>query len=807
MKKIISLILSAVLLFGLIPSAFAWQTAPEVRVEAEKALLDASDLNEDGCYRVSVTAQVTGAGDAQIQYYWMYMLSGDTGARSCPASACSGSGMEMFFEPEDAFAGITVWCSVSGSGIVSAASERITVYAAPVITEDLPEIIRVSDEELTGESYELCCSVGAQGYGELKYAWEYSEDGGESWCSFGSDGSALKESIPSTLFFTYKTFVRCTVTDGNGNSSVSAYAQLRKQGKPVIFTDLPDTYMYLTNEYDAKREVYCGHTFTVEAVGEDLTWEWYISTDNGKEWIITDGDKASFAPVVTDDDFSVNRSFLVKAVVYSGETAFTETNICRCTSAPRILTDLPSDLYVNADEVQNGENGGHYTVSAKITAAGEGELFYKWYYSDTSSLKDPYKVFEGFTSDTLTDAPVPKEAVLFGARVFCEVSDAFGNTVTSSFAKITPVHPASVTIPESIRLYGSNIVDDKYTVRLTAEAVSKEKAEIAYTWYVKIGNGDWIKYGENSPEFEQEFTVDELLSPVRVKCVTCVLDRFTAESNEFHTEVAPYFYRTYQTSQVSPGDTGTLKADFRSTDEAVFTWLRSPDNYHWFEMTDDEKYFGTDTDTLTVADMTENEYYVYYRCRAVIGETTLYSQVAKFEKPFIKITSQPKDCESSVGKAAVFTVRAEGVSLTYKWMIYDNAAKLWKDISKTAAYEAIGVRSDTLTVNVNAKEAYGLKFRCIVSDGDKEMFTDAASIVCKENSGCEQFDPVNVLRGDTDLNGVVEAADARLALRASVGLETYAPDTPAFVAADWDANGKIEAADARFILRCAVGLK
>nr|MCR5041534.1 hypothetical protein [Clostridia bacterium] len=65
----------------------------------------------------------------------------------------------------------------------------------------------------------------------------------------------------------------------------------------------------------------------------------------------------------------------------------------------------------------------------------------------------------------------------------------------------------------------------------------------------------------------------------------------------------------------------------------------------------------------------------------------------------------------------------------------------------------------------------------------------------------------NVLLGDIDGNGSVEPADARLALRASVGLETILPGTPEFTAADADGNGVIEPADARAVLRSSVALE
>ena len=60
--------------------------------------------------------------------------------------------------------------------------------------------------------------------------------------------------------------------------------------------------------------------------------------------------------------------------------------------------------------------------------------------------------------------------------------------------------------------------------------------------------------------------------------------------------------------------------------------------------------------------------------------------------------------------------------------------------------------------------------------------------------------------GDVDIDGSVTAADARLALRAAVGLENYKSGSDKFKRADYDGSGVIEASDARSILRVAVGL-
>ena len=61
-----------------------------------------------------------------------------------------------------------------------------------------------------------------------------------------------------------------------------------------------------------------------------------------------------------------------------------------------------------------------------------------------------------------------------------------------------------------------------------------------------------------------------------------------------------------------------------------------------------------------------------------------------------------------------------------------------------------------------------------------------------------------LMRGDVDADAAISSADARLALRGSVGLETLTADF--IMRADVDANGAVESSDARTILRTSVGL-
>ena len=61
--------------------------------------------------------------------------------------------------------------------------------------------------------------------------------------------------------------------------------------------------------------------------------------------------------------------------------------------------------------------------------------------------------------------------------------------------------------------------------------------------------------------------------------------------------------------------------------------------------------------------------------------------------------------------------------------------------------------------------------------------------------------------GDPDGDGAITSADARLALRASVGLEKYARGSAQYKACNVDGDNEITSADARLILRASVGLE
>lgn len=60
--------------------------------------------------------------------------------------------------------------------------------------------------------------------------------------------------------------------------------------------------------------------------------------------------------------------------------------------------------------------------------------------------------------------------------------------------------------------------------------------------------------------------------------------------------------------------------------------------------------------------------------------------------------------------------------------------------------------------------------------------------------------------GDVDGTAGITTADARLILRASIGLQRYSKGSDIFAACDIDGDGTISTGDARTVLRIAIGL-
>ena len=199
---------------------------------------------------------------------------------------------------------------------------------------------------------------------------------------------------------------RCIVTDKDGNSVTSEPATLTV-AEPVVITGSPMDSVGKAGQIAA---------FAVWAEGAGLTYQWQYSDNGGQSWKNSSVKAAIYSTKMT----AARNGRMVRCVVSDqfGNTATSDTAVMLI-KQPLVITSLPKD-YV-------GKAGSTATFS--VLAQGRG-LTYQWQISDDGFNWANSSVKAASYSTKLTTAKN-------GRMVRCIVTDANGNSVTSSAARMT----------------------------------------------------------------------------------------------------------------------------------------------------------------------------------------------------------------------------------------------------------------------------------------------------------------------------------------------------------------------------------
>ncbi|MBQ6119399.1 MAG: leucine-rich repeat protein, partial [Clostridia bacterium] len=165
-----------------------------------------------------------------------------------------------------------------------------------------------------------------------------------------------------------------------------------------------------------------------------------------------------------------------------------------------------------------------------------------------------------------------------------------------------------------------------------------------------------------------------------------------------------------------------------------------------------------------------------------------------------QVTAEPKNLSVEKTVSVVYGQTAEIV------VSAENAAGKTVAVSCDNANAALSAKALTLDENGKATLTVTGEMPGTV----KLTFTlEGTALTAETEATVELPEPEtpDVKMGDVDGDGELTSGDARLALRASVKLETYEEGSAAYIAADVDRNGAIESSDARLILRASVKLE
>ncbi|MCC8103888.1 MAG: leucine-rich repeat protein, partial [Clostridiales bacterium] len=421
-------------------------------------------------------------------------------------TATSTGGTEFSYESSD-----TSVAKVSDSGLVTGVSEGtavITVTALETtnyssgsttltvtVTGGSAEAVMIvsQPEDYTGEvGTTASFTIEATGEG-ISYQWQYSDDGGTTWKdSTAASAATATYSLTMTAARNGR-LVRCIVTDESGNYVVSDTAEmiLVTASVSLVITSQPEDYTGTAGTTAS---------FTIGVEGEDVSYLWQYSDDNGATWYYSTASSAATA-TYTMTIIAAYDGRQVRCIVIDANENSLTSNVATLTVEAEVagptITAQPEDYIGDAGD----------SVTFTIQAEGTG-LSYKWQYSDDGETwKTGASTIASYTT-TLT-------AARSGRMVRCIVTDADGNSVTSETAVMTVAGGPVITVqPESY----TGKAGDSVTFTILAEGT-----DLTYEWQYSSDGGETWKTG-SSTTVSYTTTLTAARSGRMVRCIVTDAD-------------------------------------------------------------------------------------------------------------------------------------------------------------------------------------------------------------------------------------------------------------------------------------------
>ena len=443
-------------------------------------------------------------------------------------------------------------------------------------------------------------------------------------------------------------------------------------------------------------------TFSVGVNKEDVSYQWYFSTD-GVNW------SKSTATGAQTDTLSIRMASYRVGQMY--RCVITDTLRNEVTTDTVILS-LPASTIEIVAHPQDYFGAAADVAAFTAEATGEG-ITYRWYYSNTNGETWAESWSEGYNTATLN--PVLRD--YNSGRLFkCLITDANGNTEWTD-AAIMALDSSEIIIHTQPADYAGAVNE------LTEFTVEAEGKNLVYCWQVSTDGGEtWAN------SFNEGYTTPTL--KVRLYAYRsgymyrCVIT--SGKDYRTVTDAATLTQRP-STAKITeqPLNTGGMAGG-----EAVFSVKATGSNltYQWEYSKDGGTVWaksgmdGSKTDTMNVQITDVRDGYLY-RC-AITDDSgvTIYSDAAKLTVGIMPmIWTQPQDCTVAEGETAIFSCNAMGERLNYQWQYSNDGGVTWSDSSATGA--------TTSNISIEAlAHRNGQMYRCIISNEIGSIVTDAATL-------------------------------------------------------------------------------
>ena len=280
--------------------------------------------------------------------------------------------------------GVKLAETADGFSVTLPASQGVMVKISVEAEEPAPELAITKQPE----SYEgtvgdkVVFTVEATGEG-LTYEWFYKAVGSEGWLKSWSTGATTATLTVDMLAYRNGQAYRCIVTDATGETVVSDAAVMTLKAGEFSITEQPASYA--GTEDDTV-------TFTVKAEGDNLSYRWQYSTDDGVTW------QNSWSDGYATDTLTVKllayrdgqqyRCVVTNAV---GDQLTSEAAVMSLKVSAIEITAQPQSVNVKAGQL----------VEFTVEATGEN-LKYRWYRSNDDGATWVETWLDGYNTNTLS---------------------------------------------------------------------------------------------------------------------------------------------------------------------------------------------------------------------------------------------------------------------------------------------------------------------------------------------------------------------------------------------------------------------
>ena len=383
------------------------------------------------------------------------------------------------------------------------------------------------------------------------------------------------------------------------------------------------------------------------------------------------------------------------------------------------ITSQPSDF--------NGKVGTLATFNVRATGDG---LIYKWFEYDGTNWSECD--YSGHNTSTLR---VYISCSKDGHKYGCEVTDAFGHSMTSNNATLTIDR-----VPLKINTQPVNF--EGLAGETATFSVKAQGDELYYQWKT-FTDGRWVNCSNNDGANTASLSIDitDACNGSKYHCV--ITDGYgnTTTTRDVTLTVKPPLFILSQPLDFS-GTTGNT---------ATFSIVADGDNltYQWYEYNGDEwaalQTSSSNTSSLNMDILfSKNGYRYYCEIQDSFGnKLSSLPATLTVEPRALVILNQPTNYSGRLGDIAVFNIEAEGNgNLYYQWQEYKNNE--WVNSTST------GNSTNTFKYRIT-QDSIGTKFKCIITDDANYLVSSSIVTIVREYL----YDAPTISTQPTDYSGSI----------------------------------------------------